>query len=72
MADEKVSVLSNAALLEQWPHDMDLWEEIRKRSGDTILLGFSRGKDSIATWIALRDSGLFKRIVPFSTTPSLI
>lgn len=65
MAEEKISVLSNAALLEQWPHDMKLWEEIRKRSGDTIILGFSRGKDSIATWLALRDSGLFENIIPY-------
>lgn len=60
----KESVLSNEALLSQWPHDEDLLQETRKRSGDTILLGFSRGKDSIAAWISLKESGLFKRIVP--------
>lgn len=34
------------------------------QTGDTILLAFSRGKDSIAAWISLRDSKLFKRIIP--------
>lgn len=58
------SLLSNEALLTQWPHDDALLHETRKRTGDTILLGFSRGKDSIAAWIKLRDSGLFKRIIP--------
>ncbi len=61
---QKTSVLSNAALLEQWPHDDDLLIETHKRTGDTILLGFSRGKDSIASWLMLRDSGLFKNIIP--------
>lgn len=64
MSEEKTSVLSNAALLEQWPHDMDLLHEVRKRTGDTIMLGFSRSKDSIAAWLMLRDSGLFKKIIP--------
>lgn len=32
---------------------------------DTILLAFSYGKDSIAAWLTLRESGLFKRIIPY-------
>lgn len=31
---------------------------------DTCLLSFSAGKDSVAAWIALRESG-FKRVIPF-------
>ncbi len=58
------SVLSNAALLQQWPHDEELLKEVHRRTGDTITLGFSRGKDSIAAWIALKESGLFKQIIP--------
>lgn len=61
---EKTSVLSNAALRARWWHREALMEETHKRTGDTILLAFSRGKDSIAAWIALRDSKLFKRIIP--------
>ena len=64
MGSQKNSVLSDAALLAQWPHGMDLMKQVRDRYGDKILLGFSRGKDSIAAWIAMRDSGLFKKIIP--------
>lgn len=64
-AVESFGVLSNRALMEQWPHDMELMEEIRRRSGDTVILAFSRGKDSIAAWLALKRSGLFKRIIPY-------
>lgn len=32
---------------------------------DEILLAFSCGKDSIAAWLTLRESGLFKRIIPY-------
>jgi hypothetical protein len=31
--------------------------------GQTVLLAFSRGKDSIAAWLALRDAGV--RVVPY-------
>ena len=61
---EKTSVLSNDALRARWWHREALMEETHKRTGDTILLAFSRGKDSIAAWLALRDSKLFKRIIP--------
>jgi hypothetical protein len=40
-------------------------EEIAALSGGRCLLAFSRGKDSIAAWLELRESGLFKEIVPF-------
>lgn len=61
---KKTSVLSNDALRAKWWHREALMEETHRRTGDTILLAFSRGKDSIAAWIALRDSKLFKRIIP--------
>jgi hypothetical protein len=32
-------------------------------AGQTVLLAFSRGKDSIAAWLALRDAGV--RVVPY-------
>lgn len=32
-------------------------------AGDPVLLAFSRGKDSIAAWLALRDAGV--RVVPY-------
>lgn len=35
--------------------------------GDTCFLGFSRGKDSIASWIRLKQ--YFKRIIPFHCAP---
>lgn len=60
---KKTSVLSNDALRAKWWHREALMEETHRRTGDTILLAFSRGKDSIAAWIALRDSKLFKRIL---------
>lgn len=40
-------------------------EEIAALSGGRCLLAFSRGKDSIAAWLELRESGLFPEIVPF-------
>ena len=40
-------------------------EEIAALSGGRCLLAFSRGKDSIAAWLELRESGLFSDIVPF-------
>lgn len=41
-------------------------ERIRSRfaeTGDPVLLGFSRGKDSIAAWLALQEAGV--RVIPF-------
>ncbi len=40
-------------------------EEIAALTGGRCLLAFSRGKDSIAAWLELRESGLFSEIVPF-------
>jgi predicted PP-loop superfamily ATPase len=36
--------------------------------GRPVLLAFSRGKDSIAAWLALRDAGV--DVVPFSEPPA--
>lgn len=44
--------------------DQETMERIAQET-DTILLAFSRGKESIASWLRLRESGLFKRIVPY-------
>ncbi len=43
----------------------DLLREIADITGGRCLLAFSRGKDSIAAWLELRESGLFPEIVPF-------
>lgn len=58
------SKLTNDALRKKWWSREALMEETRKRTGENILLAFSRGKDSIAAWIALQESGLFKNIIP--------
>ena len=47
-----------------WPRGMDLMKQIAKRS-PTIILSFSLGKDSLGAWIALRDSGVFEKIIPY-------
>jgi hypothetical protein len=39
-----------------------LYEEARRLAGDRLILAFSRGKDSIATWLELRD---YFEIVPY-------
>lgn len=43
----------------------EVLEEIAALSGGRCLLAFSRGKDSVAAWLELRESGLFREIVPF-------
>lgn len=40
-----------------------LCREVSRLSGGTVLLGFSRGKDSIAAWLWLRQLGI--RVLPF-------
>lgn len=32
-------------------------------SGETVILAFSRGKDSIAAWLALREAGV--EVLPY-------
>jgi len=39
-----------------------LYEVLREAGGDTLLLSFSRGKDSLAMWLELRD---YFTIVPY-------
>lgn len=48
-----------------------LCEEISQRTGGVCLLAFSRGKDSLAAWLFLRQ--FFERIIPFhlATVPHL-
>lgn len=47
-----------------WPRGMELMRMIAERS-PTIIMSFSLGKDSLGAWIALRDSKLFEKIVPY-------
>lgn len=51
----------------------DLLREIADITGGRCLLAFSRGKDALATWLTLRESGLFPEIVPYhmSLVPGL-
>jgi 3'-phosphoadenosine 5'-phosphosulfate sulfotransferase (PAPS reductase)/FAD synthetase len=42
----------------------ELRTTVRDRFGSRALVSFSGGKDAVATWVALRESG-FKEIVPF-------
>ena len=44
-----------------------LCAEIAKKSHGVCFLGFSRGKDSICTWLQLTK--FFRRIIPFHVTP---
>ena len=55
---------TNTQLEQLWPHDAALLEDLAARS-PTVLIAFSRGKDSIAAYLAMRDSGLFERIIPY-------
>ena len=42
--------MTNAELELRWPHGTALLEQLAERS-PTVLLAFSRGKDSIAAWL---------------------
>lgn len=44
------------------PPGPEIVEQVRKETGDTTLLAFSGGKDSIAAHLAIRDS--FERVIP--------
>lgn len=50
----------------------ELRERIRKQQTGETLLAFSCGKDAVAAWLALRDSG-FERVIPvfFYLVPGL-
>lgn len=41
----------------------DLRRYVREKSGSTVILSFSCGKDAIAAWLALRPH--FERVIPF-------
>lgn len=45
--------------------------ELRRRNGDTVMLAFSRGKDAIGAWLALRDDGFDVIPVHYETIPGL-
>ncbi|WP_440899748.1 hypothetical protein [Actinosynnema sp.] len=44
------------------PSSPELLAELREE-GNPVLLGFSRGKDSLAAWLSLRDAGV--EVVPY-------
>lgn len=46
----------------QWPTGAEVIRLVRQET-DTIILSFSNGKDSLATWCVLKEAGF--RIVPF-------
>lgn len=52
-----------AKVVDGTPDTRDLCREIAELSGGTVLLGFSRGKDSIAAWLWLRELGI--QVIPF-------
>lgn len=58
--------MKGAAVPEHWErHHADgdaLCRYVRERTGDTVILAFSRGKDAIGAWIQLRRH--FERIIP--------
>jgi len=56
--------LKTSDLEEIYPHGDVLMRQVAERS-PTILLAFSGGKDSLATWLELRRFGGFERIIPF-------
>lgn len=49
-----------------WPSGVETARNIRAEYGPRTLLAFSRGKDTIAAWIAIRD--IFDEIVPIHRT----
>lgn len=49
-------------VMEGHPTSTEVRVQLRE-SGQPVLLAFSRGKDSLATWLALRDDGV--EVVPF-------
>lgn len=53
----------NQTIPRQWPDSASLRSAVREISPD-VLLSFSGGKDALACWYALRESG-FRRVVPF-------
>jgi hypothetical protein len=57
----KAKTASRLALESKWPHDLELWQSVAAESPE-IFMAFSRGKDSIAAHLALRESGLFRKI----------
>lgn len=46
-----------------WPDGATLCEQMKAEAGSTVLLSFSRGKDSIGTWLQVRRH--FDRVIPY-------
>ncbi len=57
----------------EWKAGLDLLADARAYAGDTMLLAFSGGKDSVAMWLWLREVAPDLKIIPFfmDMTPGL-
>ena len=64
MSDDLIDNNKKIEFVRTWPRGMELYKQIAEIN-PVILLSFSNGKDSLGAWLALRDSGLFERIIPF-------
>ena len=67
----EVAAAVNSSVIEGTEASRRLCEEISLLSGGTCFLGFSRGKDSVVSWLYLRQ--FFHTIIPFhcATVPHL-
>lgn len=64
-----MSNLTTEALRQRWPHGQELLDHVRElAAGGPLFLSFSAGKDSLATWLVLRDHfeiiPVYKYLVP--------
>ena len=61
---------TTAELRQRWPHGTALFDEVRRLNGDgSIFLSFSAGKDSIVSWLVLREhfphiTPIYKYLIP--------
>ena len=49
--------------IESWPTGEQVMEIVKEKFGTRVILAFSRGKDSIGCWLALRDAGF--EVIPY-------
>lgn len=54
---------TSESMIRQFPTSLALREHVAKHTEKTVILSFSAGKDSIASWLSLRDH--FDHIVPY-------
>lgn len=51
----RMTLLSTESPIKGRPVGLALYEEVRRYTGDHVVLSFSLGKDSIGAWLALKD-----------------